>query len=315
MKAISCTKYGPPEVLKLVDIQKPTPQKGELRIKIHATSATSSDCVVRGFKIPKWNPLRILMGMVLGFGKPRNPILGMVASGEVEAIGEGVEKFSVGDKVFFESVKSPTKMKFGTYAQYFTIPEDWLIAHNPKNASFEEAAALPYGGDLALHFLHKGNIKNCKKVLIIGASGAVGTAAVQLATYYGAEVTGVCSGANRELVLSLGAKKVIDYTKEEYALSSEKYDLILYAVPHIVKDKNSPRKLAKSILAPGGKFISTHNGSPTPTMENMLLLKRLFEEGKFKPVIDRTYPLEEMVSAHEHIEKGHKKGNVIITIE
>ena len=212
MKAIVCTKYGPPEVLQLQDVEKPTPKKNEICIKIHATSVTSSDCIVRGFKLPRWHPLRFMMGLVLGFGKPRNPILGMVASGEVDSIGQNAKRFNIGDQVFAYTIKSSTKMRFGTYAQYICIHEDWLVLPIPSNVSFEEAAAIPYGGELALHFLRKGDIENRKKVLIVGASGTIGTTAVQLARYFGAKVTGVCSTPNLELVRSLGAETVIDYT-------------------------------------------------------------------------------------------------------
>lgn len=315
MKAIICTRYGPPEVLQLQDVKKPVPRKNEICIKIHATSVTSSDCIVRGFNLPKWHPLRLMMGLVLGFGKPRNPILGMVAAGEVDSIGENVNRFKPGNQVFAYTLKSSTKMKFGTYAQYMCIPEDWLILPKPPNASYEEAASIPYGGELALYFLKKGDIQNRKKVLIIGASGSIGTTAVQLACYFGARVTGVCSTANLELVRSLGAKTAIDYTKEDYSERSERYDLILDAVPLLVADRKITKLKAKSALAPGGKFISIDDGAPSPTMEDLVLLKDLVASGKFKPVIDRSYPLAQMVEAHKYVETGHKKGNVVITVD
>ena len=315
MKAIVCTKYGPPEVLKLQEVEKPTPKKNEICIKIQATSVTSTDCIVRGFNLPKWHPLRLMMGLVLGFGKPRNPILGMVAAGEVDSMGEDAKRFKVGDQVFAYTVKSSTKMRFGTYAQYICIPEDWLVLPKPSYVTYEEAAAIPYGGELALYFLKKGDIQSRKNVLIIGASGTIGTTAVQLARYYGAKVTGVCSTANLELVGSLGAEKVIDYTKEDYSKLSERYDLILDAVPMLVADRKSLKSQAKSALAPEGKFISIDDGSPTPNIDDLVLLKDLVESGKFKPVIDRSYPLEQMVEAHRYVETGHKKGNVVITVE
>ena len=315
MKAIVCTKYGPPEVLQLKDVEKPTPKKNEICIKIHATSVTSSDCIVRGFKLPRWHPLRIMMGLVLGFGKPRNPILGMVAAGEVDSIGQGAKRFNIGDQVFAYTIKSSTKMRFGTYAQYICIPEDWLVLPIPSNVSYEEAAAIPYGGELALHFLRKGDIENRKKVLIVGASGTIGTTAVQLARYFGAKVAGVCSTPNLELVRSLGAETVIDYTKEDYSKRSERYDLILDAVPLLVADSKHFKKQARSALAPKGKFISINNGSPTPNIDDLVLLKDLVESGKYKPVIDRSYPLEQIVEAHRYVETGHKKGNVVITVE
>lgn len=314
MKAIVCRRYGPPEVLQMQDVEKPTPKKNEICIKIHATSVTSSDCIVRGFKLPRWHPLGIMMGLVLGFGKPRNPILGMVAAGEVDSIGQDAKRFNTGDQVFAYTIKSSTKMRFGTYAQYMCIPEDWLVLPIPSNVSYEEAAAIPYGGELALHFLRKGDIENRRKVLIVGASGTIGTTAVQLARYFGAEVTGVCSTPNLELVRSLGAETVIDYTKEDYSKRSERYDLILDAVPLLVADSKHFKKQARSALAPKGKFISINHGSPTPNMEDLVLLKDLVESGKYKPVIDRSYPLEQIVEAHKYVETGHKKGNVVITV-
>jgi NADPH:quinone reductase-like Zn-dependent oxidoreductase len=315
MKAIVCTRYGPPEVLQLQEVERPTPKKNEICIKIHATSVTSSDCIVRGFNLPKWHPLRLLMGLVLGFGKPRNPILGMVAAGEVDSKGEKVKRFKVGDQVFAYTVKSSTKMRFGTYAEYICIPEDWLVLPKPSDMTYEEAAAIPYGGELALYFLKKGDIQSRKNVLIIGASGTIGTTAVQLAKYYGAKVTGVCSTANLELVKFLGAETVIDYTKEDYSKRGERYDLILDAVPLFVADRKSSKLQAISALAPGGKFISIDDGSPTPNMEDLVLLKDLAESGEFKPVIDKSYPLAQMIEAHRYVETGHKKGNVVITVE
>jgi len=315
MKAVVCMKYGPPEVLQLRDVEKPTPKKNEICIKIHATSVTSSDCIIRGFNLPKWHPLGLMMGLVLGFGKPRNPILGMVAAGEIDSMGQDAKRFNISDQVFAYTVKSSTRMRFGTYAQYICIPEDWLVLPIPSEITYEEAAAIPYGGELALHFLKKGDVQSRKKVLIIGASGAIGTAAVQLASYYGAKVTGVCSTPNLELVRSLGAEAVIDYTKEDYSKRSERYDLILDAVPLLVADSKRFKKQARSALAPKGKFISINNGSPTPNINDLVLLKNLVESGKYKPVIDKSFPLEQIVEAHRYVETGHKKGNVVITIE
>jgi NADPH:quinone reductase-like Zn-dependent oxidoreductase len=185
----------------------------------------------------------------------------------------------------------------------------------PFNVSYEEAAAIPYGGELALHFLRKGDIENRKKVLIVGASGTIGTTAVQLARHFGAKVTGVCSTPNLELVRSLGAETLIDYTKEDYSKRSERYDLILDAVPLFIADSKRFKKQAQSALAPKGKFISINNGSPTPNMDDLILLKDLVESGRLKPVIDRSYPLEQIVEAHRYVETGHKKGNVVISVE
>jgi NADPH:quinone reductase-like Zn-dependent oxidoreductase len=313
MKAILCTRYGPPEVLQLKEVEKPTPEKNEVCIKIFATSVTASDCIVRGFKLPRWHPIGLMMGLVLGFKKPRNPILGMVLAGEVESTGRDVNSFKAGDQVFAWTVNSPIKIQFGTYAEYKCLPEEGVIGIKPSNVSYEEAAAVPYGGLIALHFLKKGNIQNIQNVLIYGASGSIGTSAVQLAKYYGAVVTGVCSTANLELVRSLGADEVIDYTKEDMTNRGERYDFIFDAVG---KRKSSKLKVqCKNALTEKGRYISVDDGSPRGTLENLMLLKELVEGGKLKPVIDRRYPLEQMVEAHRYVDRGHKKGNVIISVE
>ena len=315
MQAIVCTKYGPPEVLQLKEVEKPTPKNNEICIKIHATTVTSSDCLVRGFNLPMWHPMGLMMGIMLGFGKPRNPILGMVAAGEVDSAGTDVKRFSIGDKVLAYTVKSPTKIRFGAYAQYVCIPEEWIVVPKPSNVTYEAAAAIPYPGELAMYFLKKGDIQNRKNVLIVGASGSIGTTAVQLSLYYGAKVTGVCSTANLELVRSLGAQTVIDYTKEDYSKRGERYDLVLDAVPMQVADRKSLKFQAKKALAPDGKFISIDDGIVGTSYEDLVFLKDLVETGRFKPVIDRSYPLEQMVEAHRYVETGHKKGNVVITVE
>ena len=314
MKAIICTKYGPPEVLQLREVEKPTPGKNEICIKNHATTVTSSDCILRGFNIPAWQPVGLMMGVVMGFGKPRNPILGMVASGEVDSVGIDAKRFKIGDQIIAYTVKSPTKIRLGTYAQYTCIPEDWIVIPKPSNVTYEEAAAIPYPGELAMFFLKKGNIQNRKNILIIGASGSIGTTAVQISRYYGAKVTGVCSTANLELVRSLGAETVIDYTKEDYTKRDERYDLILDAVPQQVADRKSLKSQAKNVLTPDGKYISIDDGLAKVSYDDLVLLKDLVESGKFKPVIDRIYPLEQMAEAHRYVETGHKKGNVIIKI-
>lgn len=322
MKAIICTKYGPPEVLVLSDIKKPVPRDNEVLIKIHATSVTASDCIVRGFKLPRWHPLRLMMGLVIGFKKPRNPVLGMVLAGQVESTGKNVKSFNKGDEVFAWTVKSPTSMQFGTYAEYKCLAEDSIMTLKPANISFEEAAAIPYGGLLAWYFLKKENIENSpalaeasvgkSKILIYGASGAIGTAAVQIAKSYGAQVTGVCSAANLELVRSLGADKVIDYSLEDSVNTLEDYDLVFDAVG---KRKSSALKLqCKKALTPKGKYISVDNGSPKARLEDLVFLKKLVEEGKLKAVIDSTYPLEQIVEAHRYVDQGHKKGNVVVKV-
>ena len=314
MKAIVCTKYGPPEVLQLKEVEKPTPRKNEICIKIHATSATSSDCIVRSFNLPWWHPMGFMMGIAMGFGKPRNPILGMVAAGEVDSVGNEVKQFKIDDQVLAYTVLSPFKTRLGTYAQYICIPEDWIVLPKPPNITYEEAAAIPYPGELAMFFLKKGNIQKRKNVLIIGASGSIGTTAVQIARHFGAKVTGVCSTANLELVRSLGAETVIDYTKEDYSKRSERYDLILDAVPQQVADRKRLRSQARNCLTSDGKYISIDDGLARVSYDDLVLLLDLTKSGKFKPVIDRSYPLEQIVDAHRYVEGGHKKGNVVITI-
>jgi NADPH:quinone reductase-like Zn-dependent oxidoreductase len=306
MKAIVCTHYGPPEVLQLQEVEKPTPRNNEICIKIFATAVTASDCIIRGFNLPLrfWLP----MGLAIGLTKPRKPILGMVLAGEVEAVGKEVKRFQKGNQVYAFNIT-----RFGTYAEYTCLPENSVTALKPSTVTYEEAAAIPYGGILALHFLRKGEIRDGKKVLIYGASGAVGTSAVQLAKHFRAEVTGVCSTTNVALVKSLGADTVIDYTKENSIRRGEQYDFILDAVG---KRKSSKLKLqCGKALTPNGKYISVDDGSPKPHIEDLILLKELVEAGKIKPVIDRFYPLEQMVEAHRYVDQGHKKGNVVITVQ
>jgi NADPH:quinone reductase-like Zn-dependent oxidoreductase len=307
MKAIICTKYGLPEVLLLREVDKPTPKDNEVLIKIYATAVTASDCIIRGFKLPvaMWIPARL----ALGFTKPIKSILGLVLSGEIEKVGDNVKQFKKGDKVF-----AHTFMRFGAYAEYTCLPETSAITLMPSNTSFEEAAAIPFGGTLALYFLKKANIQRGQKVLIYGASGAVGTSAIQLAKHFGAEVSGVCSTVNLELVKSLGADIVIDYTKENFSDNGKQYDLIFDAVGK----KKSSHLQYKKALSPNGKFISVDDGNPgerAVCKDNLNTLKELTEIGIMKPVIDKIYPLEQIVEAHKYVDKGHKKGNVIITVK
>ncbi|HWQ95936.1 MAG TPA: NAD(P)-dependent alcohol dehydrogenase [Candidatus Methylomirabilis sp.] len=303
MKAIICTKYGPPEVLQLKEVEKPVPRKNDVCIKIFATAVTASDCIVRGFKVPIifWIP----MALAVGFPKPRQPILGMVLAGEVESVGKNVKSFKKGDQVF-----GLDRFAFGTYAEFKCMPEEGILVIKPTSVNYEEAAAIPFGGLLALHYLKKGNIQSGQKILIYGASGAVGTSAIQLARYFGAEVTGVCSTTNLELVKSLGADTVIDYTKEDFTNRGELYDFIFNAV-----GKRKAKLQCKKALTPNGKHITVDDGHPKLHIEELILLKELVEAGKIKPVIDRRYPLEQIVEAHRYVDKGHKKGNVIITLE
>jgi len=317
MKAIICTKYGPPEVLQLQEVEKPTPKANEVCIQIHATAVTASDCIIRGFKLPIWNPIGFLMGLVVGFGKPRNAILGMVLAGEVESTGKDVTRFQPGDRVY-----ASTGTRFGCYAETICLPEiskpifpasvASVLAPAPANLSDEEAAAIPYGGLLALHFVKRGHIQRGQKVLVYGASGAIGTAAVQLAKHFGAEVTGVCSTRNLDLVQSLGADHLIDYTRETLADRGESYDFILDAVGK--KKSSALKEECEKALTPNGQYISVDEGTPKPQLEDLFFLTELAEAGALKPVIDRSYPLEEIVAAHRYVDQGHKQGNVVITV-
>ncbi|EEL67005.1 Alcohol dehydrogenase, zinc containing [Bacillus cereus F65185] len=302
MKAIICTKYGPPNVLQLQNVEKPKPKKNEVLVKIHATSVSTGDCRIRGFNSPLlfWIPMRI----ILGFRKPRKPILGVELSGEIEDIGTDVTQFKKGDQVF-----ALTELNLGGYAEYTCVHESGLIALKPTNVTYEEAAVIPFGGTSALHFLRKGQIKKGQRVLIYGASGSVGTAAIQLAKYFGATVTAICSSSNFDLVTTLGADNIIDYMKEDFTKQGEHYDIIFDAVGKYKKS------LCTDALMPNGKYVSVNGMMAKVSKEDMNLLKQLAETEKLKPVIDRTYRLEEIAEAHIYVEKGHKKGNVSIILK
>lgn len=310
MKAIKCLKYGGPENLVISDVKKPSPKANEVLIKIKATSVTASDILIRKLNepaIPKF-----ILQLIFGFGKPRNPILGMVTSGVVVEKGPQVTSFNLGDEVFAYGSISPLKHRFGSYAEFICLPQDWNIAIKPKNVSFEEVAAIPYGGLLASHLINQIEIKNGDEVLIYGASGSIGTAAVQLAKIAGAQVTSVCSERNFELVHSLGSDKVIDYTAENAADELGKYK---YVVDAVGKSKTSSLKeKSKSALVDGGKYLSIDNGVPKTPKKAFLRLKELAESGRLKPVIDKVFPLEKMAEAHNYVELGHKRGNVVITV-
>jgi NADPH:quinone reductase-like Zn-dependent oxidoreductase len=289
-------------VLQLKDLPKPTPRRREVCLKIFATAVTASDCIVRAFNIRF--PLNLAMGAVLGFTKPRNPILGLVLAGEVESAGQEVTQFKPGSQVY-----GFTAFRFGAYAEYKCLPEKAVLALKPHNLTYEEAAAIPYGGLLALYFLKKANVESRHSVLVYGASGAIGTSAVQLAKYFGAEVTGVCSTTNLDLVRSLGADAVIDYTTSDFTKNEAQYDLIFNAV-----GKRKARLNAEGSLTPGGKHITVDDSTPRLRAEDLRFLTGLVEAGSVRPVIDRRYPLEQMVDAHRYVDQGHKKGNVVITV-
>jgi len=312
MKAVVYSKYGPPEVLHLKEVEKPTPQANQLRIRVFATTITSGDVRLR-----KADPF--IVRLFFGLLRPRKPILGSDLAGEVEAVGKEVRRFKPGDQVF--------GLGRWTYAEYACVKEDGPRALKPPNLTFEEAAAIPWGAGCSLYFLRRAGIRAGQKVLIYGASGSLGTAAVQLAKYFGAEVTGVCSTANLELVKSLGADHVIDYTKEDFATPAT-YDLIYHTVGKISFSR-SLKSLKKGgsyasalLLAPfvrrpwawiaGRKKLV--GGIAKIKAEDMVFLKELVEAGKLRAVVDRQYPLEQIAEAHRYAEGGHKRGNVVVTL-
>lgn len=323
MKAVFCTQYGDPQVLQIKEVDKPFPKDNEVLVKIYATTVTAADFRVRSFTIPAafWLPARLMLGLK----KPRKPILGMELSGKIETIGKNVRLFKKGDEVF-----AATLQTFGAYAEYICLPEHGPIALKPANTSHEEAAAVPIGARTALHYLKNiGDIKSDQKILIYGASGSVGTYAIQLAKYFGAEVTGVCSTANLALVKSLGADKVIDYTKCGFMVNFETYDIIFITIDKL------PFSVCKKALRKTAVYLNI--GRPLPSLqmiwtsitsrnkvvigknspesaEALIALKEIIEEEQLKPVIDKIFTLDQIVEAHKYVDKGHKKGNVVITV-
>ena len=326
MKAILHTKFGPPDELQLKEVEKPAPKDNEVLIKVHATTVTSTDCNVRNFTFVPGIfqlPARLFM---FGVFKPRINILGIDLAGEIETVGKDVRRFSEGDQVF-----GTPGMNLGAHAEYTCVPEDGALTIKPDNMAWEEAAAIFLGASTALFYLRdKGNIQAGHKILIYGASGAIGTYAVQLAKYYGAEVTGVCSTTNLEMVKSLGAYKVIDYTKEDYTRYGETYDLVLDTVGKTSFSRCKKSLKQNGVFLPvlmdltellqivwtsmtGGKRVK--GGVAGESVEALNFFKELIEAGKLKPVIDRCYPLEQTAEAFRYVEKGHKKGNVVITMD
>ena len=317
MKAAVYMQYGPPDVLQIRDVPKPVPKENEMLLRIKATAVNSGDIRLR-----KADPFAVRF--FFGLMKPKINILGSVFSGEVETVGSQVKHFKAGDQVF-----GHTNMRFGAFAEYICLSEDGSLALKPALISHEEAAAIPFGGVTALHFIRKAMIKPGQKVLISGASGAVGTAAVQLAKSFGAIVTAVCSTANIDLVKSIGADNAIDYTKEDFTQNGEIYELIFDTV-NTIPVSRSLRSLAKNgimILSAAGMaemlqglWVSKTSNKKVLTgvishkAADIIFLKELIEAGKYKAVIDRVYPLEQIAAAHAYVEGGHKKGNVIINL-
>jgi NADPH:quinone reductase-like Zn-dependent oxidoreductase len=307
MKAVVCTRYGPPDVLQLREVPDPVPRSNDLLIRIHAAAVTPSDCYIRS-AIPTarlW--MRAMHRIAMGFTKPRQPILGALLAGEIEAIGKGVTRFRVGDRVW-----AFTLMRMGCYAQRIRVPQSIRhLTHAPINLSHDEAVAIPYGGLFALHNFRKAKAARGERVLVYGASGANGTCGVQMAKHLGMHVTAVCSTANVGLVQSLGADEVLDYTRVDSS-GDRRFDVMYDAVGR--RRTSALKEACRAALKPGGRYVSVDDMTPLFPREDFGRLKELAELGALKGVVDRRYPLEHAVDAHRYVEQGHKKGNVILTI-
>jgi NADPH:quinone reductase-like Zn-dependent oxidoreductase len=303
MKAVICTQYGPPEVLKIQEVDTPTPKANQLRIKVVSSAVNSGDVRVRGLKVQ--GILKLIMQVVLGFSKPRKPILGTVFSGVVDAVGNNVTKFHIGDSVF-----GMTGFAFGTHAEYLIIKENSTVMPMPANATYQEAAALVFGGHTAIDFLD--NTKRAdtpnKKVLIIGATGSVGVAAIQIAKQYTNDITAVCNTDGQHLVRALEINNIIVYNKEDFTKRTEKFDIIFDAVGYTSKQQ------CKSLLNKNGVYKNVNLGYVSENIKQLQQLKTLFEKGALKAVIDKTFSLDEIVEAHRYVDTGRKKGNVILNI-
>lgn len=310
MKAIICKRYGGPEVLKLEEVAKPTPNDNEVCVKVHATAVTNSDIFIRSSKLPF--PIIVLFRLLIGVFKPRKSIIGLVFSGEIELVGKNIKRFNQGDFVY-----GITGFGLGAYAEYMCMKEidskSGCIAIKPTNLSHEESTMVAYGGLLAFQYLEKGDIQKGQKVLIYGASGTSGTLAVQIAKHLGAEVTGVCSTSNLEMVKNLGADYVLDYTKQDSVPEGAYYDFILDSVGKIKTSKL--KNACKKALSSKGKYVSIDDGDLKNDSQRLNKIKEFAESSYVKPVLDRCYKLEDIVEAHRYVENGHKKGGVAITVK
>ena len=307
MKAAVCERYGPPEVLRVAEVARPAPAADEILVRVHASTVNSSDWYVRS-GLPT-SPLRVQVPfrLLVGLRRPRRGILGLILCGEVVEAGRAVRRFRPGDRVW-----AFTKLRFGAYAEYACLKEESSVALAPADATDEESAAIAYGGLMAIHYLRRGRLRAGERLLVYGASGAAGTAAVQLAHHAGAVVTGVCGPENAALVASLGAGSTLDYTRVDTPPAGAAYDLVLDAVG---RRRGSPLKDAcRRALAPGGRYVSVDDGTPAFSAADLVRLAELVDSGAIAPVIDRVYPLERIADAHRYVEADHKRGNVVITI-